>query len=214
MSKTDLVNYMLIFLSGEWLRKWGTDRVGRVARTISLANQLCLYSWRRYMQLYLLVSANGTISFPRLRVFAPETEDYFSGSRFSIQTYMCFVFPLIKFGMCTMWREGRTTCDRTESRPKTHPYFEHLSWFTAADYYIELPFILCSFFFFWKGCPGNSSYAYLSSYLNFYFWIFFKASSHCSMYTIFSRCEVLRLLLHCFLFRHIKAVCTRIWLCW
>lgn len=153
MSKTDLVNYMLIFLSGEWLRKWGTDRVGRVARTISLANQLCLYSWRRYMQLYLLVSANGTISFPRLRVFAPETEDYFSGSRFSIQTYMCFVFPLIKFGMCTMWREGRTTCDRTESRPKTHPYFEHLSWFTAADYYIELPFILCSFFFFLKGMP-------------------------------------------------------------
>lgn len=54
------------------------------------------------MQSYLLVSANGTISFPRLRVFVPETEDYFSGSRFSIQTYMCFVFPLIKFGMCTM----------------------------------------------------------------------------------------------------------------
>lgn len=147
MGKTDLVNYALIFLSGEWLRKWGTDGVGRVARKISFANQLCLYSWRRYMQLYLLVSANWTISFPRLRVFVPETEDYFSGSRLSIQTYMCFIFPLIKFGMCTVWREGQTACERTESRPQTHPYFEHLSWFTAADLYIEPPFILCSFFF-------------------------------------------------------------------
>lgn len=184
MAKTDLVNYALIFLFGEWLRKWGTDGVGRVARKISFANQLCLYSWRSYMQLYLLVSANWTISFPRLRVFVPETEDYFSGSRLSSQTYMCFIFPLIKFGMCPMWREGQTTWERTESRPQTHPYFEHLYWFTAADLYIEPPFILCSFFF-WKRCPGNSSYSYLSSYLNVYFWIFFKASSHCSMYAIF-----------------------------
>lgn len=70
------------------------------------------------MQLNLLVSANGTISFPRLRVFVPETEDYFSGSRFSIQTYMCFVFPLIKFGMCTMWREGRQRVTGLKADPK------------------------------------------------------------------------------------------------